>query len=195
MATENHFLYTALHAFAFVDHVPHDLNVADVVDELRDAEFEHGQVLFASVFVGAFVAVVHLRTEGDLPGLQRFIFHELHRRGLRCEHAVEGAVYTRGAPPQPMGPKRGSPPYCALVRVRAAGDPKAVMSEIGRRFRSSDPFRGASIIFGTADILVELGGDSLDAVSQPVLDVVRGTPGILHTDVSFAFTDPWRGQS
>jgi len=42
---------------------------------------------------------------------------------------------------------------------------------------------------------VELAGESLDAVSRPVLEVIRGTPGVLGTETSFAFTDQWRTPS
>jgi DNA-binding Lrp family transcriptional regulator len=199
MATEHdNYGYTALHAFVLIRRVPEGLNIADVIEEIggtEGAEFENGQVLFASVFVGAYIGFAHVRA-ADLAALQRLLYVDLSERGVRCEHAVEGPVYSRpGAPPQPMGPKRGSPPFCALVRVRVAGDPQGVMTEIGRRFQSSDPFQGASVIFGTADVLVELAGESLDAVSRPVLEVIRGTPGVLGTETSFAFTDQWRTPS
>jgi hypothetical protein len=83
-----------------------------------------------------------------------------------------------------MAPKRKSPPFCALVRVRTDDDPIAVMNEIARRFEDTDPFQGVSVTFGSADLLVELAGDSLDAVRGPVLDVIRGTPGVVWTKTS-----------
>jgi hypothetical protein len=97
-----------------------------------------------------------------------------------------------GANVTPKGPKRKSPPFCALVRVRTDDDPTAVMTEIARRFGDADPFQGASAIFGKADLLIELAGDTLAAVSGPVLDVIRGTPGVVWTETSFAYSEPWR---
>jgi hypothetical protein len=123
--------------------------------------------------------------------LQRLIFEDLWAEGVRGEHAVEGPLYTpQGVRATPMAPKRKSPPFCALVRVRTDDDPVAVMNEIARRFGDTDPFQGASVTFGTADLLVELAGDSLDAVRDPVLDVLRGTPGVVWTKTSFTYTEP-----
>ena len=112
-------------------------------------------------------------------------------QGVRGEHAVEGPLYTpQGVDATPKAPKRKSPPFCALVRVRTDDDPISVMNEIARRFGDTDPFQGASVTFGTADLLVELAGDSLDAVRDPVLDVLRGTPGVVWTKTSFTYTEP-----
>ena len=114
---------------------------------------------------------------------------------MRCEHAVEGPVYMpQGVNALPRGPKRRSPPFCALVRVRTDDDPIAVMNEIARRFGDDDPFQGASVTFGSADLLVELAGDSLDAVRGPVLDVLRGTPGVVWTKTLFTYSEPWRAR-
>jgi hypothetical protein len=193
--------YTGLHAFVFMGGLDAGRNIADVIDAIGGPDgktFPNGQVLFASVLVGAYVGFAHLRTdEGDLAALQRLIHQDLWDKGVRGEHAIEGAVYM---PPnrisgQPMGPKRGSPPVCALVRVRVAGDPVEVMNEIGNRFDSSDPFRGASVTFGTADLLVELAGDGIDAVGSPVLRTIRWIRGVVSTETSFAFTEPWRTPS
>jgi DNA-binding Lrp family transcriptional regulator len=190
-------LYTGLHAFVFIKEVDPGRNIADVIDDLADPErfaSDNGRVLFASVVVGSYIGFAHVRAEdGDLAALQRLIYHDLWARGVRCEHAVEGPVHnTMGAVPEPKGPKRKSPPFCALVRVRTDDDPTAVMTEIARRFGDTDPFQGASVTFGRADLLVELAGDTLDAVREPVLSVIRDAPGVVWTDTAFAFSDPWR---
>ncbi len=190
-------LYTGLHAFVFIKEVDPGRNIADVIDDIGDPErftSDNGRVLFASVVVGSYIGFAHVRTEdGDLAALQRLIYHDLWARGVRCEHAVEGPVYnTMGANAQPKGPKRKSPPFCALVRVRTDDDPTAVMTEIARRFGETDPFQGASVTFGRADLLVELAGDTLDAVREPVLSAIRDAPGVVWTDTAFAFSDPWR---
>ncbi|HEY6589543.1 MAG TPA: hypothetical protein VI751_00710 [Actinomycetota bacterium] len=195
----NNFDYTGLHAFVFIDGVDPGGNVADVVEALGGAEgreFPNGRVLFASVTVGAHKGFAHVRAdEGDLGALQRLIFQDLWAEGVRCEHAVEGPLYTpQGVNARPMAPKRKSPPFCALVRVRTDDDPIAVMNEIARRFEDTDPFQGASVTFGSADLLVELAGDSLDAVRGPVLDVIRGTPGVVWTKTLFIYSEPWRAR-
>jgi hypothetical protein len=193
------FDYTGLHAFVFIDDVDPGRNVADVIEDLGAAEgreFPNGRVMFASVLVGAHKGFAHVRADaGDLAALQRLIYQDLWAEGVRCEHAVEGPVYMpQGANALPKGPKRRSPPFCALVRVRTDDDPTAVMNEIARRFGDADPFQGASVTFGSADLLVELAGDSLDAVRGPVLDVLRGTPGVVWTRTSFAYSEPWRAR-
>lgn len=195
----NNFDYTGLHAFVFIDGVDPGGNVADVVEALGGAEgreFPNGRVLFASVTVGAHKGFAHVRAdEGDLGALQRLIYQDLWAEGVRCEHAVEGPLYTpQGVNARPMAPKRKSPPFCALVRVRTDDDPIAVMNEIARRFEDTDPFQGASVTFGSADLLVELAGDSLDAVRGPVLDVIRGTPGVVWTKTLFIYSEPWRAR-
>lgn len=189
--------YTGLHAFVFINRVDAGRNIADVIDDIGGpggAELPNGRVLFASVFVGSYIGFAHVRTgDGDLAALQRLIYHDLGAKGVHCEHAVEGPVYTpMGVNALPKGPKRRSPPFCALVRVRTDDDPAAVMHEIAGRFEDSDPFQGASVIFGTADLLIELAGDTLGAVSTPVLNVIRGAPGVVWTETSFAYSEPWR---
>jgi hypothetical protein len=106
----NDFDYTGLHAFVFIDGVDPGGNVADVVEALGGPdgrEFPNGRVLFASVLVGAHKGFAHVRTgDGDLAALQRLIFQDLWAVGVRCEHAVEGPVYTRQSANalMPMGP-------------------------------------------------------------------------------------------
>ena len=68
------------------------------------------------------------------------------------------------------------------------------MSEIASRFDDNEPFQGASVIFGRADLLVELAGNTLDAVSEPVLSKIREAPGVLWTDTAFVYSGPWRAQ-
>jgi hypothetical protein len=189
--------YTGLHAFVFIKRVDPGRNIADVIEDIggtEGTELRNGRVMFASVCAGAYIGFAHVRVEdGDLAALQRLIYHDLWAEGVHCEHAVEGSVYqAQGADFEPKGPKRKSPPFCALVRVRTDDDPVAVMTEIARRFGDTDPFQGASVIFGSADLLIELAGDQLPAVSEPVLDVIRGAPGVVWTETSFAFTRPWR---
>jgi hypothetical protein len=191
--------YSGLHAFVRIAEVEPGRDVAEVIGRLggpEGREFPNGRVLFASVTVGAYIGFVHVRVEGgDLAALQRLIYQDLWAEGVHSQHDVEGPVYTKqGAVPQPMGPKRRSPPYCALVRVRTDDDPVAVMDEIASRFQEADPFQGASVIFGTADLLVELAGESVMDVSAPVLDVIRGTPGVVWTETSFAYTEPWQAR-
>jgi DNA-binding Lrp family transcriptional regulator len=184
----------------FIDGVDPGRNAADVVEALGGAEgreFPNGRVLFASVTVGAHKGFAHVRAdEGDLGALQRLIYQDLWAEGVRCEHAVEGPLYMpQGVNATPHGPpKRKSPPFCALVRVRTDDDPIAVMNEIARRFEDTDPFQGVSVTFGSADLLVELAGDSLDAVRGPVLDVIRGTPGVVWTKTLFIYSEPWRAR-
>ena len=160
-------------------------------------EFPNGRVLFASVLVGAHKGFAHVRADdGDLAALQRLLFEDLWAEGVRCEHAVEGPVYMpQGVNALPKGPKRKSPPFCALVRVRTDDDPIAVMNEIARRFGDSRTrSRARRSPSGRPTCWSSWPAYTLDAVRGPVLDLIRGTPGVVWTKTSFAYSEPWRAR-
>jgi hypothetical protein len=128
-------------------------------------EFPNGRVMFASVTVGAYKGFAHVRVdEGDLAALQRLIFEELWAE----------RVLRPGAGPHRRQPDRGDERGRPAVRGH-----RPVPGRVGH-LRDGRPARRA--------------GDSLDAVDGPVLDVIRGTPGVVWTKTSFTYSEPWQAR-
>ena len=127
--------------------------------------------------------------------MQRLIYQDLWAEGVRCEHAVEGPLYMpQGVNATPHGPQAQEP-----ALLRPGEGPHRRRPDRGDErdrppFEDTDPFQGVSVTFGSADLLVELAGDSLDAVRGPVLDVIRGTPGVVWTKTLFIYSEPWRAR-
>ena len=87
-------------------------------------------------------------------------------------------------------PKRGSPDYCAMVKVRTDDDPEEVLAAIDDRFRDryqqDDPDHhlfsyGACTVVPGPDfqILVDLGADSLQEVIRTAKVDLRAVEGVL----------------
>ena len=176
--------YTGLHAFVMVDHVDPNLHVANVVADLNAIDMgDKGKVIFASTFVGDYVAFAHVRVgeKHGLAGLQDFIEGELWKAGVRCKWAVEVGVYMAG--PMMQGTKRMTPEIIALVGIRVKhGHAKRVM----RRLGELKGFKGASFVLGDFDIILQLGGDTLDEVVKPTLGKLQRIPGIVSTSTAVA---------
>lgn len=189
MATQD-FDYTGLHAFVFIDSVDPGANIREVIDALRAfGPPPEGPVMFASEMVGSYLGFAHVRTEG-LAELQDLIAGPLWERGAHCSHCVEAGVATIG--PRMQGAKRNTPEVIALVRVRtAAGALGSVLETVADEegpLRAT--FKGASVMFGDFDILLQLGGDSFEAVAADAYGPLQTIEGIVATDT--AFTDARR---
>ncbi|MDQ3209942.1 MAG: hypothetical protein M3Q20_02010 [Actinomycetota bacterium] len=187
---DDDFDYTGLHAFVFIDSVDPGKNIREVIDALRElGPPPDGPVSFASEMVGGYLGFAHVRTE-TLAELQDLIAGELWRRGAHCAHCVEAGVAHVGA--RLKGVKRSTPEVIAIVRVRtnpgALGDVLEAMADEGGPLRET--FKGASVIFGDFDILLQLGADSFEAVAADVYGPLQRIDGIVSTDT--AFTDARR---
>jgi len=180
--------YEGLHAFAFIRGVEPGTRLREAVAALRAEEApDRGPILFASEVVGPYVGFIHLAADG-LPELQGTIAERLWARGLHAEHAVEWRVYEAAG--ATFGPKRGSPGFTALVRVwTEPGEALEVLERLGEHLGPpGELFKGASVVFGSFDILLELGSDeSLSEVMDPVLERLHGVEGIRRTETSFAY--------
>lgn len=182
--------YDGLHAFVFMTHVDPGQNYRDIVARLKDID----RVTFAAEFMGSFRAFAHVNVE-TLPELHDLLANELWEAGVRSHLSMELEYYVQpGAVPTPMGPRRNSPPYCALVRIKGAQghDLRDVLQAIGRGGLTT--FVGASIVSGReCDILLELGADEFDPskesdpLKKTLLDELRAIEGVGSTDTSFAF--------
>lgn len=179
---ESEFDYTGLHAFVFIDHVPEADSPYSVAKELRKMGGPpDGPVMFASDVVGSYLAFAHLRVEeGDLSGLQDLISGELRQRGVRCRYSIETRAYTDPSG-RVVGTKRSTPEIIGLVSVVVeAGQVDHVLEQLGRL----GAFRGASVITGDFDILLQLGGETLGEVLEAGMGELQHVEGIVHTSTA-----------
>jgi hypothetical protein len=139
-------------------------------------------VHFVGQFIGSFQVYAHLKVP-ELADAQQLV-DDLWPQGLRTETSFEVRPSTI------MGPKRRSPDFCALVRVRPKDDPFTVLDRLDEHFGplfDEDTFwYGAAVVSGRFDLLVDLGRPSLDELVETVRTDLRGVPGIGKTETSWA---------
>lgn len=145
-------------------------------------------VRFVARFIGAF-PVFAVAEHATLEQAQDAIGEAYVIAGLRTKWST---LLVSGM----SAPKRGSPDYCAIVRVRAAGNPETVLGAIDARFRdrfTGDPgherfWYGAGVVTGDDyDILVDLGVESPDELTRTLLQDLRTVEGVGDTSTSVAF--------
>jgi hypothetical protein len=184
--------YTGLHAFVFLDHAPDDLHTRDIVGTLRDLPEDPdapGTVIFASEFVGAYPAFAHVRVDDDdgrgLRRLQHFIAGPLWNAGARCTYATESmfAVTDDGK----KGAKRGSPGIIGLVRIKVKrSQADDVWTQLVTRIQNHpDTYVGASMVDGDFDILLQLGGATIEEVQNAALNL-GSVSGIVRSETALA---------
>lgn len=140
-------------------------------------------VRFAARFLGSFQVYTHsaFQTLADAQDL----LDELWSLGLRTEQSTEVRVS------RIMGPKRGSPDFCALIRIRPEVDPFTLLDRLDDYFGPLvDPdayWYGAAVVTGRGyDLLVDLGRPSFEELFRAVLEDLRNVEGIGRTDTSWA---------
>jgi hypothetical protein len=182
--------YSGLHAFLFVDHVaPKAGTVRDVMMKIwKKPSFENGQVLFAHDFVGPFLGFAHLRAEDDdLESMERLVA-ELQDEGARCTLATEVGVYQNG--PQAKGTKRSGCEIVGLVKIWTNVSPREVVQSLGDDELGENVlggrFRGASLVLGDFDVLLEVQDSTFEPLAQTVLEIVRGWAGVERIEAGFA---------
>jgi len=158
------------------DHPPEDIVMA--VQELNNP-----RVTYASQYVGSFQVYSHVAVESlaDAMGLA----NALWPKGIRTETSSE--VKISGI----LGPKRASPEFNALIRVRPDGNPFDLLDALDATFAELvDPpsyHYGAAVVTGRGyDLLVDLGRPSLEELVSSVLDDLRSVDGLGRTDTSWA---------
>ena len=176
--------YEGVHGFLFL-HEKDATPPEEVIEGLRKlVNREDGPVFFASLFDGAFAGFVHYAAD-DLPALGQFVNNELFELGVRSDNSTEAVVHTDGI--RPMGPKRQSPRFCGICRVRTTEKPLSVMAAIGETFGNEEPLIGASLVIGRFSLLVELGSDDMDELNAAI-ERLRGVPGVGDIRVGTADT-------
>jgi hypothetical protein len=143
------------------------------------------QVKFVAHFIGSFLVYTRVETP-SLEDAQAFIAGPLWEAGVRSQASTEIKVSSI------RGPKRASPPYCALVRVRAAGSPFDLLDALDDRFRpkldENEYWYGAAVVTGRGfDVLVDLGRPSFEELWKAIADDLLTVEGIADTDSSFAY--------
>jgi hypothetical protein len=178
-----------LHAFVFIDHLDPGMRISKVITDLFRLESEVGRVLWAAPFVGDYLGFAHIQVDdvdgrNNLAGLQTFIENDLWNDGVHCSYSTE---ITR---PLKVGIKRDTPEIIALVGIK---------TEHGRAFEVADVLdhasgaKGCSVVLGHLDVVLQLGGDSLEEVVEHIqaMQGMEGLDGIVST--STAITDGGRG--
>ena len=172
--------YTGVHSFLFIDQVQEGTTPEKVVERLRLVG--KPPIMYASAFVGDFVAFAHVRTE-TLGELQDLIDGTIWEAGARCTWGLESPITTLGA-------KRRSPGLIALTRIKmrpgTADEARASLVE-----GSGAPgFVGASVLTGEYDILLQMTGDSLDDAKSNIMNALEPIrQHVKRTSTAFADGD------
>lgn len=191
---------TGTHAYLFI-HLVEGRSVRDVVDALRasmpdaGSDGPHAQraaewigrgwrALSASEFVGPYAGFAHLRVDTDLADLQEFMAALARDLGIRSNYATTGASYTDSSGHTLMAKFRKCEVVCLVNVWTAKGKVLQVLQTLGDEL--GETFKGATVTFGRADILLELGASSVEPVTQAVLVGLQGIEGVRRTESAFA---------
>lgn len=157
--------------------------------------FAH-QVVGSSVIFGAVSAPSFER-------LQSWIANQFWDVGVRSEWSIADR------PSRYLAPYRHSPPFYAFIRVRTSGNPRAVLDaldasmdrkilplleeygpddEYGRGgWRDQFDYRAATVSGKGVDILVELAANSIQELTDTIIDYIGPTEGVESTDTSYSY--------
>ena len=183
---QNPYHYTGLHAFGFLKGA--EAGAEEIVARLRDlGEPPGGPVIWAGAFVGDFDGMVHVRVEqGELGTLQELIGGTFRDAGFRGRWAIEARVAKTtqedGVTALYVGVKRGTQEIIAISRLKVRPDS---LDSVLERLTAIPAFRGASLVFGETDVLLQLGASEFDEVARAVERDVQGVEGILASATAF----------
>jgi len=177
------FDYTGLHAFGLLTGGARP--PAEVMDSLRAlGRPPQGPVIWSGTFVGDYLGLVHARVE-SLGELQDLIEGPFWEAGMRGKWALERRVAEErtDAVARPIGTKRSTPEFIAIASVTVErGSLQSVLDAVV----DVSTIRGASVVFGEADLLVQLGADNFDDVAASVEEELQAIEGIVHTSTAFS---------
>ena len=192
MGTElrNEYAYSGLHAYLLIDSVDPshpDGSASALMRRLQEEMNEEGPVTSAVEVAGVFQGLVHLRFgDGDLDALQDYLAGDVWN-GVRHEVVFEGPAHT-GPLNQLLGFKKHRCDFVAIVKVWVdAGRTREVLGRLGDEIGPA--FHGASIVYGSFDILLALEGEEMKVPAGVALAKLQHMSGIARTETSF--TD-WR---
>jgi hypothetical protein len=165
--------------YIFSNDIPAGKTIRQVIDDIA----RQPGVRFVAQFTGEYKIFVAVESD-TLEELQTAIAENYVPAGLQSQSVrldVSSSI---------RAPKRGSPDYCAIVKVKTDGDPEEVLSAIDDRFEERDQqdepdhhlfSYGACTVVPGPDfqILVDLGADSLPEVIRTAKVDLRSVPGVL----------------
>ena len=181
---ENPYHYTGIHAFGFLRGAA--VNPGEVVATIRRlGRPPEGPVIWAGSFVGEYYALAHVRVEPEaFDDLQALIEGDLWDAGFRGRWAVEDRVAQKtdqNAVVMRVGVKRGTQ---EIIAVSALSIEPGSLDAVLEQVVSVEGFRGASVVFGDADVLVQLGGERFGEVAAAV-EGLQGVEGIVAASTAF----------
>jgi hypothetical protein len=184
---ENPYHYTGLHAFGFLEGA--DGSADEVMGALREMGAPpDGPVIWSGSFVGDYQGLVHVRVdEGALGELQDLISGPFFARGFRGRWAIEARPAKRrgqnsGTSALFVGVKRGTQEIIAISALRVMPERLDGVLDEAQGFAT---FRGASLVFGKADVLVQLGADDWSTIATSVEVDVQGLDGVVSASTAF----------
>jgi hypothetical protein len=188
MASEedNPYHYSGLHAFGFLER--NRVRPSEVVDAMRElGEPPDGPVMWAGTFVGDYAAMVHVRVEqGSVGSLLDLIDDDFWKAGFRGRWAIEARPAEKtaagGNASRKVGVKRGTQEIIAISSLEVA---HGSLGQVLERLPLISTFRGASVVFGDADVLLQLGADAFDDVAASVELELQGIEGVGRTSTAF----------
>lgn len=164
--------YRGVHAFVFL---PLEPDPAPVIEQIngRWKTAPDGPVVFGGLFEkegSDFGGIVHLAA-GTGDELGELLDRDLWELGVRSDTEAEGRVYRDGGN-RTRGPRRGSPAFNALCRIRVArARPGDVLQRVGDRWDGKPPFIGGSQLFRRSQLLVQLGDEDREALMGHVAEL------------------------
>ena len=148
------------------------------IEGIKGSFAEAPGVRFVGQFVGAFNLFARV-VANDLGELQRRIANEYWDAGVHSDFSIN----LTGS--RPAAPKRQSPDICALVCAQVTADPFAVLDSLDETFLDVVPYGAALVTAADFDLLVDLGGDTIEEVVERVFEL-RAIPGIGRTSTALA---------
>ena len=148
------------------------------IDGLKGSFADAPGVGFVAQFVGAFSLFARV-VATDLGELQGRIKGAYWEAGFRSDWSLNLTAERAAAP------KRASPDICALVCARVNGDPFRVLDALDDRFLGEGAYGAAVVTAADFDLLIDLGGDSVEEVIDRVL-ALRRVDGVGRTATSIA---------
>lgn len=186
MSQQGGYEYSGLHAIVFLGGSS-AAKIADLVGRLQEREADDERFRFATELVGGVhQGLVHvaLADENDLAGLQELLPELWGDEGIRTEVAILGPPYVAPSG-QTLAAKIRHCEVLAITRIWVErGQARPVLDAL--QGAVGDVFDGASIVYGTFDILLVLDGSGYGSVAGPALEAVPTVSGIIRTETSFA---------
>jgi hypothetical protein len=147
------------------------------ISALRSDFASQPGVAFVAQFVGAFQLFARVVVD-ELAELQNLIDGDYRNAGIHSDWSVNLTGQRVAAP------KRASPDICALVCVKANGNPFEIIEAIDQEFDGTS-YGAAVVTAADFDLLVDLGADSIEAVIDRVKQL-RRIDGIGRTATAVA---------